>query len=79
MTNRATAIGLLATGWNRGGSGEKRAPLEKVAHAVRYIRDGFAVSERIGGVLDDIEAKAITFGKLLLFICGAILVVLVIK
>lgn len=76
---RANAISLLATGWNREGAGEKKTPLEKVAHTVRYIRDGFAVSDRIGGVLDDIEAKAITFGKLLLFICGAILVVLVLK
>lgn len=83
--NRANAIGLLANGWNRGGAGEKKT--ENIAMAmgrtIAYIRDGFRggalIQERVSGLFDSIEEKAITFGKLLLLICGAILLVLVLK
>lgn len=85
--NRAQAIGLLATGWNRGGAGEKEASISpgamELGNTVAYIANGFRVGSamvtRVSGVLDDIESKALTFGRILLFITGAILVVLILK
>lgn len=83
--NRAQAIGLLATGWNRGGAGEKEASARagEIGRTVAYIANGFRIGSemitRVSGVLDDIESKALTFGRILLFLTGAILVVLILK